>query len=140
MHQLTGGCRCGNFKLTLLLSKPPAEFVARKCGCSFCVGRNGTHVSDPEGSVQIAITDESLWNKHRFGTATCDFMICKKCDGYLGAVGETPAGLKAVISIWCLETPDVFTKFMPTDFEGEDVENRLARRARNWTPAALKIG
>lgn len=140
MHTLTGGCRCGNFKVTLTLSKPSAEFVARECGCSFCVSRKGRHVSDPAGAVAITIADEALWNKHRFGTGTCDFMICTKCDGYMGAVGDTPAGLKAVISVWCLDTPDVFTKTAPSDFEGEDVENRLARRARNWTPAKLKIG
>lgn len=140
MYTLTGGCRCGNFRVVLTFSKPPGEFVARACGCSFCVSRNGRHVSDPAGRVEIRIRDESLWNKHRFGTATCDFMICKACDGYMGAVGDTPAGLKAVISIWCLDTPDVFTKTAPSDFEGENVESRLARRARNWTPAAVKIG
>lgn len=97
-------------------------------------------MSDPAGAVTIAVAHESLWNKHRFGTATCDFMICTKCDGYMGAVGDTPVGLKAVVSVWCLDTPDVFTKTAPSDFEGEDVDSRLARRARNWTPATLKIG
>ena len=135
---INGSCACGNMKLRLSLTKPASDYTARKCGCSFCAPRNGAHVSDPDGSVEITVADESLWNKHRFGTSTCDFMICKGCDGYLGAIGETPAGLRAVISIWCLETPDLFTKFAASDFEGETVESRLARRGRNWTPAVLK--
>ena len=140
MHQLTGGCACGNFSVRLTLTKPPQDYTARQCGCSFCVSHGGTHISDPLGLFEVSVADESLWNKYRFGTGTCDFLICTKCDGYLGAVGDTPTGFRGVIDIRCLDGSEVITARTPSDFEGESVEDRLARRGRNWTPASLKVG
>ena len=74
---------------------------------------------------------------HRFGTGTCDFLICKKCDGYLGAIGDFAEGKKAVVNIRCLDDANAFPTVAPATFEGETLEIRLARRARNWTPAVL---
>ena len=33
-----------------------------------------------------------------------------------------------------------FVEAEPRDFDGEDVDTRLARRARSWTPATVRLG
>jgi hypothetical protein len=138
-QRLHGGCRCGNLNLYLTLTKPVASYAARKCDCSFCTGRGSAHVSDPQGRVDVHVRDPAQLLLHRFGTGTCDFLICKKCDGYLGAMGDFAAGKKAVVNIRCLDDPDVFETVGPTTFEGESLDARLARRDRNWTPAVLHL-
>ena len=135
--KLTGGCGCGNLRLTLTLTRPAATYTARKCDCSFCTSRGSAHVSDPEGRVDVRVREPDNLLLHRFGTGTCDFLICKKCDGYLGAMGDFTEGKKAVVNIRCLDDQNAFTALAPTTFEGESLEIRLARRAKNWTPAAL---
>jgi hypothetical protein len=47
--------------------------------------------------------------------------------------------LLGVVRVDCLEERSSFLAHAaPTDFDGEAVEQRLARRSQKWTPAAMK--
>jgi hypothetical protein len=74
----------------------------------------------------------------RFGTGTAEFIICNRCGVYIGAIGDTPSGKRAVINTTCLDDRALFTREpAPTDHDGETTEDRLARRAVDWTPATV---
>ena len=138
MGEHRGGCHCGNFCVSLNLSPPPAEVRPRACGCSFCRAHNTRTASDPNGSVDIHAADWSLVERYRFGTGTADFLICKRCGIYIGAICETASGTRAVINTNCLDDRAAFTQQPnPIDHDGEAIGDRLARRAANWTPATL---
>ena len=133
-----GGCHCGNLRLVLRLSQSPAEVRVRACGCSFCRAHDTRTTSDPQGSVEIRAEDWSLVGSYRFGTGTAEFLLCRQCGVYIGAVCDTPAGLRATINTNSLETRAQFTQAATAvDHEGEALEDRLARRARTWTPAVV---
>jgi len=133
-----GGCHCGNLRLSLRLSQTPAETRLRACGCSFCRAHNTRTTSDPNGSVDIHAADWSLVERYRFGTGTAEFLICKCCGVYIGAIGETASGTSAVINTNCLDDRAAFTRQPdPVDHDDEAIGDRLARRAANWTPASL---
>jgi hypothetical protein len=133
-----GGCHCRNLRLTLRLSREPADARLRACGCSFCRAHNTHTTSDPNGAVDIWADDWSLVELYRFGTGTAEFLSCKRCGVYIGAVGETASGTRAVINTNCLDDRAAFTaKANPTDHDGEATEDRLARRDANWTPTTL---
>ena len=133
-----GGCHCGNLRLSLRLSQMPAETRLRACGCSFCRAHNTRTTSDPNGSVDIHAADWSLVERYRFGTGTAEFLICKCCGVYIGAIGETASGTSAVINTNCLDDRAAFTRQPdPVDHDGEATGDRLVRRAANWTPASL---
>jgi hypothetical protein len=133
-----GGCHCGNFRLNLRLSQAPEDTRLRACGCSFCRAHNTRTTSDPDGSVEIWAKDWSLVEPYRFGSSTAEFLSCKSCGVYIGAIGETASGTRAVINTNCLDDRAAFIhQPNPTDHDGEEIEDRLARRAANWTPATL---
>jgi hypothetical protein len=133
-----GGCHCGNLRLTLRLSQAPADTRLRACGCSFCRAHNTCTTSDPDGAVDIRAADWSLVEFYRFGTGTAEFLICKRCGVYVGAIGESASGTRAVINTNCLEDRTAFTQqTQPVDHDGEAIGDRLARRAVNWTPATI---
>jgi hypothetical protein len=133
-----GGCHCGNLRLSLRLSQMPAETRLRACGCSFCRAHNTRTTGDPSGSVDIHAADWSLVERYRFGTGTAEFLICKRCGVYIGAIGETASGTRAVINTNCLDDRAAFTRQPdPVDHDGEATGDRLVRRAANWTPASL---
>ena len=133
-----GGCHCGNLHVTLRLTQPPGEVRLRACGCSFCRAHNTRTTSDPDGAVEISADDWSLVQLYRFGTGTAEFMICSRCGVYIGAIGDTGAGTRAVINTTCLDDRALFTREpAPTDHDGETTTDRLARRAANWTPAVI---
>lgn len=137
--QHRGGCHCGNLRLEMRLTQPPSEVRLRACGCSFCRMHQTRTCSDPNGSVEITAADWDLVERYRFGTATAEFLICRRCGVYIGAVCDTPAGTRAVINTNCLDDRTAFTgQPNPTDHDGETLDGRLSRRAANWTPTVLR--
>ena len=133
-----GGCHCGNLRLSLLLSQLPQETRLRACGCSFCRAHATRTTSDPHGSVEIRAADWSLVESYRFGSGTAEFLICRRCGVYIGAMCDTESGLRAVINTNCLDDRALFAGTpIPVDHDSETTEDRLARRAANWTPAVL---
>lgn len=133
-----GGCHCGNLKVRLRLTQPPAEVRLRACGCSFCRRHNTRTASDPDGAADIWADDWSLVQFYRFGSGTAEFAICRNCGVYIGAIGDGGSGMRAVINTTCLDDRLLFTREpAATDHDGETTEDRLARRAANWTPAVI---
>ncbi len=136
--QLVGGCACGNLKVRMTTSKALHEYVPRQCSCSFCRSRQAIHMSDPLGQLQVSVGDGSLIDRHSFGTRTAEFLICRRCSGYVGAVCQTATGFRGVVNIKCLADPAVLSLVtVVTDWDSETTEARLARRAQTWTPAVI---
>lgn len=133
-----GGCHCGNLRLRLHLTQGPADNALRSCTCSFCRSHATRTVSDPQGRIEIWSRDWSQVQRYRFGSATADFLICRYCGVYIGAVCDTPQGTRAVTNVNCLADRAAFTgEPARPNHDGEETEARIARRARNWTPAVV---
>jgi hypothetical protein len=133
-----GGCHCGNLRVRVRLTRPPADNPLRSCACSFCRGHATRTVSDPAGLFQVWAQDWALVEQYRFGSQTADYLVCRRCGIYIGAVCETAAGTRAVVNTNSLADRAAFTgEPARPDYDGEDTAARLARRAANWTPAVL---
>ena len=133
-----GGCHCGNIHARLRLTRPPEKTPIRACTCSFCRSHNPRMVSDPGGLFEFRADDWSLVERYRFGTRTCDFLICRRCGVFIAAVAEMTEGVRAVVNVNCLNDRARFIS-APTmhEFQGETIDSRLSRRAANWMPAIL---
>jgi hypothetical protein len=136
----SGGCHCGNIHVRVRLTRPPEETPTRACTCSFCRSHNPRMVSDPDGLFEFQADDWSLVERYRFGTRTCDFLICRRCGVFIAAVAEMRLGVRAVVNVNCMNDRASFTS-APTmhEFQGETTESRLSRRATNWMPAVLML-
>ena len=133
-----GGCHCGNIHVRLRLPKPPENYAFRACTCSFCRSHSPRIVADPNGNFEIRADDWLLVENYRFGSKTCDFLICRRCGVFIAAVAEMPAGTRAVVNVNCLNDRERFTSDpVLHDFEGEALETRSSRRAANWMPAFI---
>jgi hypothetical protein len=137
-HQ--GGCHCGNLRVHVRLTMPAAENRVRSCACSFCRSHGTRTVSDPDGRVDIRASDWFQVEMYRFGSRTADYLLCRRCGVYVGAVSDTSAGTRAVVNTLCLEDRAAFSQEAAhPDYEGEATDVRLARRAANWMPAAIHL-
>src|SRR5947209_12658881 len=109
----------------------------RSCACLFCRAHGTRTVSDPAGRADLWV-DWSLVQKYRFGSRTSDYLLCRRCGVYVGAVCETPAGWRSVINTLCLQDRAGFSgDAARPDYDGEAVEARLARRQANWMPTVI---
>ena len=134
----TGGCHCANISVRLQLSRPPAEMPLRACACSFCRAHATRTLSDRDGLAEISADDWSLVERYRFGSRTADYLLCRRCGVYIGAVCETGSGLRAVVNTNCLDDRALFTQApQAPDYDGETTGARLDRRAANWMPARI---
>ena len=136
-----GGCHCGNLSLRLQLARAPADNPTRSCTCSFCRAHATRTVSDPFGQVEIRARDWTAVERYRFSSGTADFLLCKTCGVYIGAVCETAAGLRAVTNVNSLSDRAAFPPASSfPDHDGEPAAAKIVRRAANWTPAVIHAG
>lgn len=133
-RKITGGCHCGNLRLTL--AWPSGEGVgARRCGCTFCRKHGGVWTSHRDASLVISAGAATAMSRYRFGTETAEFLICAVCGVPVAVVSDIDQHLYAVVNVNALEGLDPATLTeSATDFDAEDQASRLSRRARNWIP------
>jgi len=130
---IDGRCHCGNIAFTL--EWPGEEIPARACGCSFCSKHGGVWTSNPGARLRVSIGDVGLVSKYTFGTGTATFHVCSRCGAVPVATSEIENRLYAVVNVNALENVDPSRlRRASANFDGEDLESRLARRRRNWIP------
>ena len=130
---IIGKCHCGNIAFELEWEGDSPQIPARACGCSFCVKHGGVWTSNPKARLAVAIRDTSLVSKYAFGTGTATFHVCARCGTVPLVTSEIADHLYAVVNVNVLENVDQsWLRRASANFEGEDVESRLARRTRNW--------
>jgi hypothetical protein len=131
---LHGSCHCGALTVELATAREPDALPVRMCGCTFCLRHRPRYTSDPAGHVTIR--GAAAASPYRFGLGLADFLICRTCGVFVAAY--EPAG-RAVVNIQALARAAEFTAtpLQLTIYDTEDVAQRTARRAANWTPATL---
>ena len=134
--QISGGCHCGNISIALEWPADAAQIGRRECGCSFCQKHGAAWTSHAAAKLDIRIEDESAASRYRFGTKTADFHVCTRCGVPPVVTCEIDGALYAVVNVNTFEKVDgVSFATTATDFDGEQVDDRLDRRRRNWIPS-----
>lgn len=135
-----GSCHCGAIGYRYQTALAPERWSIRACQCTFCRAHDALSASDPSGSVLFAVADEKLLNRYRFGLRTADFLLCRKCGVYIGALIETERGQFGIINTHALlNTPNSLAATAPASYDTEDVAGRVSRREKRWTPAELEL-
>jgi hypothetical protein len=129
-----GACHCRNIEVRLECDRTPLELGLRTDTCSFCSKHNALYTSDPAGEVHLACREARLVERYRFGTRTADFVLCKACGVFVAACMPEPP--LAVVNVNVLDARAAFLAgpVQVADFDGESLEQRLARRRARWTP------
>lgn len=139
-HTLRGGCHCGALEVEFHTDLATADIGVRACQCPFCRLHGALSASDPKGEVTFRARESDALVRYRFGLKLADFLLCKRCGGYVGAfMIEDGRGL-AVVNINVFGERDRFRVAEGMTYDGESVEQRLVRRRERWMPARVEIG
>jgi hypothetical protein len=134
-----GRCHCGNVEVSFEPAQAASDLQLRECGCSFCRRHGAIGLSDPEGRIEIALRAPADVSRYRFGLRTAEFLVCRTCGVYVGAVCAIDDDTYAVLNARVLDDRAAFTRPpVPSDYEGETAAERIARRRRSWTPATVR--
>lgn len=139
-HRFEGGCHCRNLAYVFEATAPLERLGLRADMCGFCRAHGARNTSDPNGAIHIAVRDAALLERYRFGLRTADFLLCRSCGVYIGALLEDEGrGWFTVNANTFKPPPPLDFPAAPHDFDAEDVPARIARRKGAWTPARLTL-
>jgi hypothetical protein len=130
---LKGKCHCGNIEFTLEWPENHPDIPARQCNCTFCTKHGGVWTSNPGAQLSVVLHDTDIVSKYAFGTESATFHVCGRCGAVPIVTSEIAHRLYAVVNVNTLENLDSSRlRRGAADFEGENIESRLARRQKNW--------
>jgi hypothetical protein len=135
MHRFEGGCHCGNLSYVFETTMELEALGLRACMCTFCRRHGARNTSDPKGSVRIRVRDGGKLNRYSFGLRTADFLLCRDCGAYIGAMLEDAGRRWMTVNVNTLLTPPALdASIVPNVFDAEDTATRVDRRIAKWTP------
>ena len=77
-------------------------------------------------------------SRYRFGLGITDYLVCRTCGAYVGAVMEDEGRLIATLNVNALDIRDSFDPAPPLHvYDGEDEPRRRSRRRKFWMPATV---
>jgi len=135
--EILGKCHCGNLSFVLRLDRALEECRMGECDCSFCVAHGAKCIADSRGRATVRIRNPSELNRYRFGFGTADFLVCRICGVYLGAVIESGGSAFSVLNLRATDLHDVAAG--RHSYAAETREGRIARRTKSWTPTEIII-
>lgn len=128
-------CHCGAIACSYSTALPPEQWSIRACQCTFCRAHDALSTSDPKGRLAFRTEDPDKLQRYRFASKTADFLLCRNCGVYVGAVMETDAGRFGILNTHVLTpAPENIADVLPVRYDGEDSGERVARREQRWTP------
>ena len=136
MHTINGSCHCGILSFVLETDVSPELITARACECNFCRIHGAKNWSDPNGKTEIHVRDPKRLQRYRFALRTADFFICMTCGAYIGAVLFDDKDAWSTVNLR-LSSLDVAES--SAGYGSEDLDGRIARRKRNWTPTIVTL-
>lgn len=138
LRTYVGSCHCGAIGFTYRTEREPPAWSIRACQCRFCRAHQALSTSDPAGGIEFAAAHADLLGRYRFGERTADFLICRRCGVYIGALIETARGKFGIINVNALQAmPAGLPAPVAMEYGAESREQRIARRESRWSPAAM---
>lgn len=91
--------------------------------------------SDPHGRLIFNLDDPEQLQRYRFALRTADFLVCRQCGVYIGAVIDVGGASYGIINTHALDTapPDI-APVGAISYDDEDTDGRVSRREQRWTP------
>ena len=134
-HEFPGSCHCGNLSYVFEASASLDVLGLRADQCSFCRAHGAHTTSDPNGVIRIGVRDGGELTRYQFGLRSADFLICRRCGVYIGALMEEGGKMWFTVNANSFRnkpSPDLAA--VPHNFDAEDLQARIARRKMKWTP------
>ena len=137
METYRGACHCSSIGFEYRTGAAPSDWSIRACQCAFCRAHDALSTSDPEGELRFEAAALEHLQRYRFALKTADFLLCRNCGVYIGAVIQTPNGDFGIVNTHALTAkPDNLADVAPISYDQEQKTGRVSRRESRWTPVS----
>lgn len=108
MHEVSGGCYCGNIQVDVRFTRPPDTYNPRACDCDFCRMHGAAYVSDPQGSLRIRVRDADQLSSYRQGSGRAELLLCRNCGVLIAPILRQDDRIYASVNVRVIETAAAF--------------------------------
>jgi hypothetical protein len=91
-----GKCRCGQTTIKISLPEMLEQYSPRACDCDFCMSRNISYLSHPDGELEIDST--APFEIQRQGSNQASFITCSCCGTVIAATLQLENSLIAALN------------------------------------------
>lgn len=135
MPILTGHCNCKAVYVEITLTTPLQNYTARQCDCDFCVARDVSYLSDPQGMIHLCSSADFKVYKQESNTA--NFLCCQDCDTLIAVYADFAATTLGALNVSVLSDSGMFTKqsVSPKKLQRS---NKMARWQTAWMPISIE--
>lgn len=134
MPEVSGGCYCGNIRLTVSLSKDLSAFNPRACDCDFCLKHGSAYVSDSRGALRIQIREVGQVNRFRQGSNTAEMLVCRQCGVLVGALYQETDRLFGTLNAKALDCRASFGPEQTVSPKSLAADQKVQRWRDIWFP------
>lgn len=131
---LHGGCHCGRVQVEFTTSAMLASTTPRACDCSFCQKHGAAYVSDPSGSLRIAVAEPDALVSYRQGSKEARFRLCGRCGVLVAVTFEHQGNTYGAVNVGCLEKRSLFGASVPASPQQLSPEEKVTRWLQVWVP------
>ena len=132
MHEVSGGCYCGNIRIHAALSQPLISYRPRACDCGFCGKHAAAYISDSAGRLRIQIGVEDEVNRFRQGSNTAQMMLCRICGVLVGALFDDSGRLFGTLNSRALDSCGSFGPQQSVSPQSLSAEQKVQRWRELW--------
>lgn len=132
MPTLTGGCHCGNLKLSLASPEGPEALTPRACTCSFCQSHGAEWVSGPKSKLEIEVQNEAATNIYAQGSESARFWLCQRCGVVVAVTCDIGGKRSGAVNRRALSARDAFPAATDVSPETLSADEKKARWKKHW--------
>ncbi len=132
ISKIEGQCHCSNIRFEFETNINLDNLAIRNCQCRFCKLHGAATARDPNGRAKILVDDLDSMKLYRFATESTDFVLCKNCGVYVGAI--LTLGKDKCVTLNMNLTQLNTENAESITYEDETVESRVSKRAEIFTP------
>jgi hypothetical protein len=138
---LRGQCHCGSIAFAYRPGRDLARAVLQTCQCRFCRQHDASSIEDPTGRVSLLLRRPGDAYRYRFATRSVDYLICRRCGGFVAAVAHNDPGAHAVVNARLFPAlPAMVCQEVREDHHGLTQSERLTNRLACWPTVDLVTG
>lgn len=134
MHELNGGCHCGNITLKLGLARAPDSYEPRSCDCDFCRKHRASYISDPQGTLLVRIRNQEDSGIYRQGSGAAECLLCRNCGVLVGALYRMENALYATVNVNVIEPGTTWGAEQPVSPRKLSETDKIKRWQQLWFP------
>lgn len=132
MHQVSGGCHCGNILVNLQLANEPASYRPRACDCDFCRKHGAAYISDPRGLLRLQVSDPQQRGTYRQGNGLAEMLLCTRCGVLIGALYRSEDRIYATVNVKIIEGTASFGAEQPVSPKKLAGADKISRWTDLW--------